>query len=216
MPPRNWRSSALTEGKPPRLITRRRLAWVVGALLLVALVAYGAVWLSVDSVVRGQLHDSAADMPAADLTLVPAAEVYASGRPSPALASRLDGAIELFHMGRTKRLLMSGGNGTSEVDAMLNYAVSRGVPKTAISLDPLGARTLDSCHNTRALASGRVAIVSQSDHVRRAVFICREVGLDASGLVVPDFPGPKVWVYYVRERFALVLAWWQTVVLGQR
>lgn len=199
-----------------RLVTRRRLVVGLLVIFLVAGAAYSAIWLSVESVVHGQLHDRPADMPTAELTLVPAAEVYASGQPSPALVSRLDGAIQLYRMGRTRRLLMSGGNGTSEVDAMLKYSVARGIPTSAISLDPHGARTLDSCHNTRALATGRVAIVSQADHVRRAVFICREVGLDASGLAVPDFPGPKVWIYYVRERFALVLAWWQTAVLRER
>lgn len=175
--------------------------------------AYGGVWLSVDGEVAAHLFPSVAAAEPAELTVVLGAEVYPSGRPSPALVNRLDGAIAFYRAGKTQRLLMSGGHGNTEVDAMTRYATARGVPPEVISRDPHGDRTLDSCRNTRAVARGRVALVSQADHVRRAVFSCRRLGIDAEGIAVPDFTGARVWVYLARERFALMLAWWEALRL---
>lgn len=195
---------------------RARLGLALAGLAIVIAGAYLAINHAVDLEVEGRLHDRVEAVPAADLALVPAAEVYGNGRPSPALASRLDGAIDLYRAGRVTRLLMSGGNGRTEVEAMLAYATVRGVPGAAISLDPTGERTLDSCRTTRAATRGPVVIVTQAEHLRRAVFTCRQLGVDAQGLIVPDFTGDKVLIYHVREQFALVLAWWETVVLGKR
>jgi vancomycin permeability regulator SanA len=41
----------------------------------------------------------------------------------------------------------------------------------------------------------------------RAVYTCRRIGIDADGVVAPEFTGDRVLVYQIRERFALVFAW---------
>jgi vancomycin permeability regulator SanA len=41
----------------------------------------------------------------------------------------------------------------------------------------------------------------------RAVYTCRRLGIDADGVVAPEFTGDRVLIYQVRERFALVFAW---------
>jgi vancomycin permeability regulator SanA len=118
--------------------------------------------------------------------------------------------MELLRRGKTNLLLMSGGNGTFEVDAMRAYVMARGVAPTVISIDDSGERTLASCENARAaFPSTRMLIVSQVDHVARATFICRRLGIDADGVAAPEFTGDRLIVYWVRERFALVLAWWE-------
>jgi vancomycin permeability regulator SanA len=136
------------------------------------------------------------------------AEVYADGRPSPALGSRLDVGIELLRLGRVQTLLMSGGNGTFEIDAMRAYAMAHGVAADAIILDAGGERTLASCVRARdAFVTGRLIVVSQEEHMARAVYTCRRIGIDADGVVAPEFTGYRVIVYEIRERFALVFAW---------
>ena len=134
--------------------------------------------------------------------------MYADGRPSPALANRLDVGIELLRLGRVRALLMSGGNGTFEVGAMRAYAIARGVTSDAILLDAAGERTLASCLQARdSFGARRLIVVSQELHMSRAVYTCRRIGIDADGVVAPEFTGDRVLVYLVRERFALVFAW---------
>jgi vancomycin permeability regulator SanA len=107
-----------------------------------------------------------------------------------------------------RALLMSGGNGTFEVGAMRTYAMARGVSSDAILLDAAGERTLASCLQARgSFNARRLLVVSQELHMSRAVYTCRRIGIDADGVVAPEFTGDRVLVYQVRERFALVFAW---------
>jgi len=100
------------------------------------------------------------------------------------------------------------GNGTFEVGAMREYAIARGVSADAILLDAAGERTLASCLQARdSFDAHRLVVVSQELHMSRAVYTCRRLGIDADGVVAPEFTGDRVLVYQVRERFALVFAW---------
>lgn len=190
----------------------RRGALGIAVLACAALVALLAIDVTVRLALLGHLYADPDAAPAAPVTLVLGAEVYPDGRPSPALGSRLEVAIDLWRMGKTRTLLMSGGNGTFEVGAMRTYAIAHGVPGGAILMDGGGERTLASCLGARdAFRLDRVLIVSQVDHLARATYTCRGVGLDADGVAAPEFTGDRLLVYQVRERFALVLAWWEVV-----
>jgi vancomycin permeability regulator SanA len=193
--------------------TRRPTRFLLYGLGAVALLIVGAAALvtsSVDSAVRGRIYASAADAPSGPLALVLGAEVYANGNPSPALVNRLDTSIQLYRAGKVDALLMSGGHGSVETSAMRRYALAAGVPDDAIRLDDGGLRTLSSCQRARdVFHATRVTVISQAEHLTRAVYICDKLGLDAIGVVAPDFPGPALWTYRIRERAAVLLAWWE-------
>jgi vancomycin permeability regulator SanA len=181
---------------------------VLGILVAAGLLFLLAVDISIRAEIFGHLYQDPERAPTAPLALILGAEVYADGRPSPALSSRLDVGIELLRLGRVRTLLMSGGNGTFEIGAMRSYAMARGVPADAILLDAGGERTLASCVQARdAFQARRVLVVSQEEHMARAVYTCRRIGIDADGVVAAEFTGDRVIVYQVRERFALVFAW---------
>jgi vancomycin permeability regulator SanA len=116
----------------------RTLLLGAGVLLAIALAALIVIDVSVRLTLLGHLYRDADSAAAARVTLVLGAEVYPDGRPSPALESRLDVAMELLRRGKTNGLLMSGGNGTFEVDAMRAYVMARGVAPEAISIDDSG------------------------------------------------------------------------------
>jgi len=180
----------------------------LGVFVAAALLVLLAIAISIRVELLGHLFADAASAPTAPVALILGAEVYADGRPSPALANRLDVGIELLRLGRVRALLMSGGNGTFEVGAMRAYAMARGVASDAILLDAAGERTLASCLQARdAFGARRLIVVSQEEHMARAVYTCRRVGIDADGVVAPEFTGDRVLIYQVRERFALVFAW---------
>ncbi len=180
----------------------------LGLFIAAGLFLLLAIDISIRVELFGHLYPDATSAPTAPLALVLGAEVYPDGRPSPALANRLDVAIELLQSGRVRALLMSGGNGTFEIGAMRAYAIAHGVAADAILLDASGERTFASCVQARdTFVTRRVIVVSQEEHVARAVYTCRRIGLDADGVVAPEFTGDRALVYQVRERFALVFAW---------
>jgi vancomycin permeability regulator SanA len=165
---------------------------------------------SVDGAVRGRIYARPADAPSTPIALVLGAEVYANGYPSPALVNRLDTSIQLCRSGKVKALLMSSGHGSIETSAMRRYALAAGVPDDAIKLDDGGLRTLSSCQRARdVFHATKLTVISQTEHLTRAVYICDKLGLDAIGVVAPDFPGPALWTYRLRERAAVLLAWWE-------
>jgi vancomycin permeability regulator SanA len=183
---------------------------VAGALLLLL-----AIDISIRVELLGHLYADAPSAPSAPMALVLGAEVYADGRPSPALANRLDVGIELLRLGRARTLLMSGGNGTFEIGAMRAYAIARGVSPDAILLDAAGERTFASCLQARdPFGARRLLVVSQEEHMARAVYTCRRIGIDADGVAAHEFTGDRALVYRLRERVALVFAWFE-VNIGQ-
>jgi vancomycin permeability regulator SanA len=189
---------------------RRRLTLAAATGLALALLLLLLIAIDVRLMLIGHLYANAEAAPAAPVTLVLGAEVYPDGRPSPALESRLDVAIALLQSGKTNLLLMSGGNGTIETDAMRDYVVTRGVPPEIVITDEAGGRTMSSCVTAReTFPELRLLVVSQADHAARATFICRRLGIDADGVAAPEFTGDRLIVYWIRERFALVLAWFE-------
>ena len=85
---------------------------------------------------------------------------------------------------------MSGGNGTFEIGAMRAYAIAHGVAADRVLLDAGGERTLASCVQARDVFEvRRLIVVSQEEHMARAVYTCRRVGIDADGVVAPEFTG---------------------------
>jgi vancomycin permeability regulator SanA len=186
------------------------LLYGLGAVAVVFAGVAALVTSSVDAAVRGRIYASPSDAPPAPMALVLGAEVYANGSPSPALVNRLDTAIQLYRAGKAPALLMSGGHGSVETSAMRRYALAAGVPDDAIKLDDGGLRTLSSCQRARDIFHAtRVTVISQAEHLTRAVYTCDKLGLDAIGVVAPDFPGPALWTYRLRERAAVLLAWWE-------
>lgn len=190
-------------------MSRRR--WVaLAAAAAVAALAVPTLWAYVAS--AGRILSDPADAPPTDVTMVMGAGVRPDGRPSQLLAGRLDVAAALYHLGRTRTLLVSGGTapgGYDEPAAMRRYLERAGVPGAAIVEDPLGVDSWASCVRARdEFGLSRLLVVSQRFHLPRTVSLCRSLGLDAVGVAHDsmDSNPPGTRQGYVREVAASVPA----------
>lgn len=172
--------------------TRRLL--IVGSVLsgagVLGLVLLVGLNLLVVSSASDRRYTEVAAVPERPVAIVFGAGVQGSN-PSPALASRLDGAIELYEAGKVDHLLMSGDNGRpdyDEVTAMRDYALARGVPGEDITRDYAGFDTYDTCYRAREIFGVTAAtLVTQDFHLARALYTCDQIGVDVVGLAIPDW-----------------------------
>lgn len=156
----------------PRGFTPIWLAVVT--LFCLPLLSIGVVhWQS-----RGDLY-SVEKVPPKDAALVLGAAVYGE-KLSDILEDRVDTAIKLYKEDKVQILIMSGAE--HEAHGMKLYAMEQGVPGEDITEDPKGLNTFYSVENLKN-SKKSLAIVSQSYHLPRALFIAQKLGLEAVGVV---------------------------------
>ncbi len=147
----------------------------------------------------------------ADAIIVPGARTHADGRPSQALADRVQTACRLYHEGYAPTLIFSGGPGdgaVSEVQAMRTLALQNNVPDSAIVLDEQGLNTAATAQNAIALLRARglhrALLVTHFYHTARAKIAFQRDGFDIS--TVPahcDRTLTKLPIFMAREAAAL-------------
>lgn len=129
--------------------------------------------------------EEAKEMEPVDMIVVLGASVHGN-EPSDILKDRLNQAIKLYKKGVSDTILMTG-DGTSseyynEVRAMKNYAVKKGVPKSAIKTDRNGLSTYESMYNiVEKYGRPSVMIVTQKYHLSRAMYIAKKMGMTVYG-----------------------------------
>ncbi len=159
-------------------------------IILLVIAAITVVALIINLYIRYSVKDRILSLPdaaglSADCVLVLGAGVGDDGRPSYMLADRLDRGIELYNLGASDRLLMSGDHGRvdyDEVNAMKKYAIDAGIPSDSIFMDHAGFSTYESIYRARdVFKAEKIIIVTQSYHLYRALYIAKRLGLEAYG-----------------------------------
>jgi vancomycin permeability regulator SanA len=153
----------------------------------------------------------------ADAIVVFGARAYADGRMSTALHDRTRTAVDLYRSGMAPVLIFSGGPGDGDVhetEAMRRWALSQGVPDSAIMRDEGGLSTQHTVENTvsrfRKHGFERILAVSQFYHLPRIKLAYLRAGVDV--YTVPARPSAPLyglpwfmlrevggfWYYYLR------------------
>lgn len=167
------------------------LAFAVLGLLLLAFVAGANYWILHGT--RDAIVTDLARLPENDVGLVLGTSRYnADGSDTnPFFQGRMNTAARLYHAGKVRHLLVSGDNshhGYDEPTWMRDALVARGVPRSAITLDYAGFRTLDSMARAGAVFGlHRFTIVTDDFHQARSIFLARSLGLEVVG-----FPSERV------------------------
>ncbi len=125
-------------------------------------------------------------VPRAPVVIVPGAKIGPDGQPMTYLRGRLDVAVELLTARKVDEVLISGdaeGESGDEIASMRSYLLDHGVEPGLIRADGEGLSTRATCERARDLFGiDRAIIVTQHQHVPRAIALGRGAGIDADGV----------------------------------
>jgi uncharacterized SAM-binding protein YcdF (DUF218 family) len=143
------------------------------------------------------LYASASDSQPADAAVVLGASAWGS-RPSPVFEQRIAHAVVLYQQKKVRTIIFTGGSGgggqRAESLVASDYAFRQGVAARDMLCEVTSHNTLENLIGAseviRQKKLGRVLIVSDPLHMRRAVTMARDVGIDA-------YPSPTPTSRYV-------------------
>jgi SanA protein len=157
---------------------------LAGAGLGIAVIAFANAYVLLGE--QGDATSNVADVPRAEVAIVPGALVKPNGKMSPMLADRVRQAAALWHAGKVKKVLVSGDHHTwayDEPGTMRKALVGVGVPSREVFEDHAGFDTWATMVRARSIFGVRDAVVvTQGFHMPRALFLAHAAGIDATGL----------------------------------
>lgn len=179
----------------------------VGAILILIVIA--AAEYTVQRATDGRVYDDPALVPANRVgLLLGTSRTVESGAPNGYFYNRIDAAAALYHAGKIEYLVISGDNSHTDYNEpqdMKDALTERGIPAERIYLDYAGFRTFDSVVRMEKIFGQRsFTVISQEFHNRRAIYIARALGLDATGCAAADVEAYNGLKTKLRERLARV------------
>lgn len=141
------------------------------------------------------------------------------GSPNPYFHSRMQAAVDLYQSGKVSYLIASGDNQTrwyNEPEQMRQELTRLGIPDNVIFLDYAGLRTLDSVVRCKKVfGQDSFTIISQKFHNQRAVYIAKQLGLNAVALNAREVETSYPSRIQVREWLARVNVFWDQITKKQ-
>ncbi|WP_110955900.1 SanA/YdcF family protein [Anaerosinus massiliensis] len=140
-----------------------------------------------------------------DAILVLGAYVYPDGRVSDMLNDRLSIAEELYACSKSDKIIVSGDHGQEdydEVNAMKLFLKDKNILPSNIFMDHAGFSTYESIYRARDIFKvKKMIIVTQGYHLSRAIFIARELGIEAYGIASDprEYNATQMRNYKIRE-----------------
>ena len=177
---------------------RSRAAKVLRIVVSVAVIAI------VFAAVRVYTYGGAPPDMQADAAVVLGAAVWTQ-QVSPVFRERINHAMDLYRRGRVHKIIFTGGQGNrnepTEAAAARAYAISNGISPRDILIEQRSHTTYENLVFAKQLADAhglkKVLIVSDPMHMRRAIAMAHDVGLEA-------YPSPTTTTRYTgfRSQFA--------------
>ncbi len=144
-----------------------------------------------------------------DAIIVLGAQVLADGTPSVALERRLTAALEAYEE-KPQLIITCGARGLDEPRAegevMRDWLIERGVSPDDVVPETSSFNTRENLEYAQAIMEHRglqkALIVTSDYHVARALALCEQVGIDATGKGSPSKPE-----YFIKNHFREGLSW---------
>jgi uncharacterized SAM-binding protein YcdF (DUF218 family) len=157
-----------------------RIKKVLLALVVAFIVAVGVIAVQIYT-----YADNVATVQA-DAAIVLGAALWGKDL-SPVFRERVNHAIQLYRSRKVRKLIFTGAQGSqnepSESAAARRYAVEKGVPIEDILIEESSHTTYENLFYAKQVADAhglkKVLIVSDPLHMKRAVVMARDLGLEA-------------------------------------
>lgn len=167
-------------------ITKRIMIGIMIVLLLILIIV-----LTINFIVIGQTknriltEEQAKELQDVDCILILGAGIWGE-KPSPMLEDRLLEGIDLYKNNVSNKIIMSGDHGTKEYDevnVMKSFAIDRDVKSEDIFMDHAGFSTYESLYRAKEIFQAKkIVIVTQKYHMYRALYIAKQLGIEAYGV----------------------------------
>lgn len=173
-------------------MNKKRLPFIA-IIALVALITVAIVTiLGINAYVKADVGDQilsaedAIELTDVDCIVVLGCLVKSDGNPSDMLADRLRRGIELYENGAAPKMIMSGDHGQAdydEVNTMKQVAINAGVPSDDVFMDHAGFSTYETVYRAKEIfGAKKIIIVTQEYHLYRALYIAKQLGIEAYGV----------------------------------
>lgn len=186
------------------------MVWELLAGLGIPVAGILAVYHWIRWVASPYVFTSINEVPAhSTLLLLGTAKYTGNGAVNSYFRNRILAVTELFKRGKVGRVVLSGGSRSfkddHEVEHMKDSLLQQGLPDDIMIMDRYGMRTWDSIQRCKLdYGIQQVIIVSQPFHTARAVFIARQLGMQASAFNADKVQGRLAARMFVRECLARV------------
>lgn len=189
---------------------KRWLKWTglsAAGLLVGSVVTVVGANACIKSRAEGFVFATLAELPPRTHAIVLGARVNRDGRPSQALADRIDCAFDLWSAGRIREIFVSGdASDGNQAEVMASTLIARGVPADRITRDGAGVRTRATMMNAHARGIREAIVCTQGYHQARSVAWARHLDIDAVGWISDRRPYSHRPKDDVRETLARTLA----------
>lgn len=185
---------------------KKTLKYLISVLVILTIIVFSLnYWIIIKT--RPYIYHDYEDLPHHNVGVVLGTSKYIKGGGINAFyKNRIEGAIDLYWLGKIDYLLLSGDNALfsyNEPITMRRDLLKAGIPDSAIVLDYAGFRTLDSIiRANKVFDANNFTIITQQFHCERALFIAQFQGIDATCFAVPT-PN-NLQVVQIREMFARI------------
>lgn len=174
--------------------------WVLLSLLAVLVVfpILCSVWIWIST--RGRVYTNVNDIPFRKVGVVLGTSAKVGKWDNAHFTHRMEAAAALYHAGRVRHLIVSGDNlhkSYNEPAAMRAKLIDLKVPRSAITMDFAGLRSLDTVVRARKVFGiTSFTIISDDFHVPRCLFIASAYDNDCVALAAEPVP----WASSARSR----------------
>ncbi|SEW10787.1 SanA/YdcF family protein [[Clostridium] fimetarium] len=171
---------------------KRKLFIRIGLILLALIAICMIIVLGINLFVKKSVQNNivpvedAVKLGNVDAIIILGAGVWDKDTPSPMLNDRLLRGVELYKQGASPKILMSGDHGKvdyDEVNVMKTFAINAGIDSKDIFMDHAGFSTYESIYRAKEIFGvHKVIIVTQGYHLYRALYIAKQLGIEAYGV----------------------------------
>ena len=184
-------------------LARRLLMAVLALALMAALFCAGLI---------GFVYYKETHLPQrqeSDVIIVLGAQVKEDGTPSEALRRRMIAALEVYQEKR-QTIIVCGAQGSNEPraegDVMRDWLIAQGVHEEDIVAETASFNTRQNLEYAKAIMEhrglSRALIVTSDYHVARALRLCAQTGIEATGKGSPSKPE-----YFIKNHLREGLSW---------